>query len=90
MKGQKVYTLSPQIRFAAFHDGGVIFNLDTRESHCLNPTATKVVAQFDGQRSIGTIIDTLAMETNITKAAIKTDVDSFLEDIMSRGWIDDK
>ncbi len=90
MIDQQAYVLSPQILFAAFQDGGVMFNLDTRESHCLNPTAANVVALLDGRHSVSAIIDSLAVENGVKNAAVKTDVVSFLKDIINRGWINDE
>jgi hypothetical protein len=90
VEGSRVYTLAPQILFASFGRGGVIFNLDTRESHCLNPTGASVIGLFDGRRNVSAIIDILAQESGVQPDAINIDVARFLVDIMNRGWIDDR
>jgi hypothetical protein len=87
--GQPVYTLSGQILFALFEDGGVIFNLETRESNRLNPTAAQVVALIDGHRDVNAIIAALAAENGGDIQVIRKDVESFLKAIANRGWIDE-
>jgi len=86
---RQVYTLSPQVLFASFEAGGVIFNLETRESNCLNLIAADVIALLDGHRDVSAIIDTLSVENGIDPQLVRKDVESFLMDIINRGWIDE-
>ncbi len=86
--GPEVFTLAAHILFAAFGEGGVVFNLDTRESHRLNPTAASVVGMLSGSHTVEKIIDTLSKENRVTAVAVENDVASFLKDIINRGWID--
>jgi hypothetical protein len=85
-----VYTLAPQILFASFGQGGVIFNLETRESHQLNAAGASVIGLLDGRRSVGAIIDILSRENGVQQDVIKADVADYIEDIINRGWIDDR
>jgi len=88
MDGRQIYTLGAQIRFASFGLGGVIFNLDTRESHRLNPTGASVVGLLDGHRSVNAIIYSLTSENSVNAGVVNSDVECFLNDIINRGWID--
>jgi len=88
MSGRQVYCLSPRVLFASFGDGGVIFSLETREAHCLNPTAANAIDMLDGNRSVTDIIAALSAENEINPQIVKSDVESFLKDIKNRGWLD--
>ncbi|MCP3951971.1 MAG: PqqD family protein [Desulfobacterales bacterium] len=90
LDGQQVYTLSAHILFATFGQGGVIFNLDTRESLRLNPTAASVIKLLNGHRSISAITDILSQKSDVKMDRLKTDVAYFIEDIINRGWINAK
>ncbi len=86
--GRNAFALAAHILFASFGEGGVVFNLDTRESHRLNPTAARVVGLLTGRRTVGNIIDLLSRENRMNADEVKTDVEKFLKDILDRGWID--
>jgi len=86
---QQVFTLAPQVLFTSFGQGGIIFDLGTRESRHLNPTAANVIGLLNGRRNVRAIIDMLSMENDVKVQVLKEDVARFLIDVTKRGWINE-
>jgi len=82
-----LWKLAEPMLFASFGQGGIVFNLDTREVHRLNPTGASVLGLLDGRRDVGAIIEALSRENEAPRETVAADVERFLEDIMKRGWI---
>lgn len=89
IEGRRVYALAGHMLFAAFDSGGVLFNLENRESHRLNPTGASVVGLLDGRRNVSTVTAVLSRENGLEACAAKADIERFLTDMLNRGWIHD-
>jgi len=80
--------LATHILFASFGDGGVIFNIKTRESNHLNASAASIISLLQNSRTVKEIAAVLSKGNRVRECEIKTDVKDFLEDLTCRGWID--
>ena len=80
--------LAAHILFASFGNGGVVFNVKTRESNHLNASAASIISLLQNSHTVKEIAAVLSKANRIREGEIKTDVKDFLEDLTHRGWID--
>ena len=85
--GNQIFCLKDSILSAIFDDGGVVFELDSRDCHELNQTGAKILSLLDRRRSIEEVVLVLAEMLNESKEIIKRDTEEFLKDVVKRGWV---
>lgn len=82
-----VFCLKDHILFAAFEEGGVVFNVKDRMSYLLNRTAAGMIDLLDGKRNIRDIIYKLAQLYEKPEECVRDDAKIFFKNLLERGWI---
>lgn len=54
----------------------------------LDPIAAAIVAEIDGERSLGVVVDALAAKYNAPRAEILGDVQAFLQSLVERRMLE--
>lgn len=83
----RVFCLKDTVLLAVFEDGGVIFDLESRFCHEINPSGAQILHLLDGRRNIDAVVEILVGMLSESKEMLRKDVAVFLNDLIKRGWV---
>ena len=84
----RVYRLNDSLRWCAFEDGGVVFDLESRGCGEINGTAARIIGYLGGEKALGEIIEMVRSEFEPPPATLENDLIDFIEDLVRKGWLD--
>jgi hypothetical protein len=85
-----VLSIRNHILVAAFEEGGVVFDVNSRQSHMINGTGADILGLMDGQMTFKTLVNELNTQYEKDEAEIRDDMEHFIADLIQRDWIDVK
>ena len=83
----QIFCLKDPILLAVFEEGGVVFDLDSRACHELNTTGAQILNLLNGRRNIREVMQTFAKNNRQSIKVVEKDFDTFLGDLIERGWV---
>jgi pyrroloquinoline quinone biosynthesis protein D len=68
-------------------DKGSVILIISGMMHQLNLVGGQIWGLCDGQRSLGDLVDALAAEFEVEREVLADDVQTFVDDLLQRGWL---
>ena len=75
---------------AQFEEGGVAFDLESRNCCKLNSTALLLLSLVDGNKSMRDVFQSFAKKCDQPEENIRNDFRRCFEDLINGGWVDAK
>lgn len=87
MNADRIFALAPVASFQNLGDGAVILLADSGQLYSCNETTEAFLQKVDGTRTLGEIVDLMALEYDVVRETLAADMGELAAELEQEGII---